>query len=704
MERLTRFRGSVLLGAICVILFLFGLRLYSLQITQTGGNKNNVKTFTIETTVKAARGEILDCKGNVLVSNRASYDLMFNHYVIRSAADTNGQLLRLVNLCRELDIAYIDHLPVTKTPPFTYTLSDYDATWQGYFQAYLPAVGNLDSDISAPLLIAKLRENYKIPENWSDEDARAVLGLRYELGLRSDITNLPNYVFLEDASTDDLAALLELNVPGLRAEATTVREYNTQYAAHILGYVGPITAKQWEETYREKPGYSMDALVGQSGLEEVFEEYLHGTDGVRVDVVAVDGTVIDSYYKVKNGVEMRPVAGKNVEISIDLNLQSTAESALETLITGLQATGEGLEEGQKGPDGYDATGGSVVVMNVKTGQVLACASYPTYDPAAYHEKYNELLEAENSPLLNRALQTIYPPGSTFKMVMVIAGIDSGKINRYTIIKDLGVYRKYASSGYTPACMVWNTSHSTHGEINAMEALRDSCNYYFYHLADQIGVSIDVIDRTAKGLGLGEPTGIELFEYTGYRSNPETKAKLFSGDNARWYVSDLIGTSIGQSENRFTPMQLCSYVATLANRGTRYRATFMNRVLSSDYKTVEAQVSPEILSTFPISDEAYTAYTEGMNMVTLNGSTYQTFGKYPIKFAAKTGTAQTYSEVSDNGAFMCYAPFDDPEIAIMVYGERTGRGSTMGQVAKAIADTYFHDVINGDAVTGENTIG
>ena len=703
MERLTRFRGGVLLGLLCVILSLFALRLYALQITETGGNKNNIKTFTIETTVKAARGEILDCNGNVLVSNRASYDLQFNHYVIRSAADTNGQLLRLVQLCRELDIEYIEHFPVTKMPPFTYTLSDYDATWQGYFQAYLPEVGNLDSDISAPLLIAKLRENYKIPADWSDEDARAVLGLRYELALRSDITNLPNYVFLEDASTEVLAALLELNVPGLKAEATTVREYNTQYAAHILGYVGPITKQQWEETYRDKDGYSMDALVGQSGLELAFEDYLHGTDGVRVDVVAVDGTVIDSYYKVKNGVELRPVSGKNVEISIDLNLQSTAESALETLITGLQATGEGLEEGEKKPDGSDVTGGAVVVMNVKTGQVLACASYPTYNLATYHEDYNELKDAENAPLFNRALQAIYPPGSTFKMVMVIAGIDSGKINRYTIIKDEGEYRKYAASGFTPACMVWNNSHATHGEINAMEALRDSCNYYFYALADEKGVSIDVIDKTSKGLGLGEHTGIELFEYTGYRSNPETKASLFEGDNARWYVSDLISTAIGQSENRFTPMQLCSYTATLANRGIRYRATFMNRVLSSDYKSVELQAEPEILSTFEISDEAYIAYTEGMRMVATNGSTYLTFGDYPVAIAAKTGTAQTDPNVSDNGAFVCYAPFDDPEIAVVVYGEKAGRGSTMGQIAKAITDTYFHDVINGDAVTGENSV-
>ena len=409
MERMTRVRGGLVLVLFLVILGVFALRLYDLQIIETDGNTNNIKTFTTETVVKAARGDILDCNGNVLVTSRASYDLVFNHYVIRSSGDTNGHLLRLVQLCRELGIEYIDHFPVTATAPFAYTLSDYNSTWQGYFQAYLPEVGGLDSDITAPLLISKLRSFYDIPESWSDEDARAVLGLRYELALRSDITNLPNYVFLEDADSEELAALLELNVPGLKAEASTVREYNTQYAAHILGYVGPITKDEWYETYKDKEGYSMDALVGQSGLELAFEEYLHATDGVRVDVVTVDGTVIESYYKVVDGVEKRPIAGKNVEISIDLGIQSTAEKALESLITSLRASGEDLAEGEKMPDGADAEGGAVVVMNVKTGQVLACASYPTYNLATYHEDYNDLMQMEYGPLFNRALQAIYPP-------------------------------------------------------------------------------------------------------------------------------------------------------------------------------------------------------------------------------------------------------------------------------------------------------
>ena len=224
MERITRVRAGILLVIFLVSVVFFAFRVYDLQIIQTDGTVSNQKTFTIYTRVKAARGDILDKNGNKLVTNRASYDLTLNHYVLLSANGTNDYLLKMVELCRKLDVTYVDHFPVSKTAPFTYTLSDYNSTWQGYFQKYLPSKGGLDSDITAPLLMKKLRTLYRIPEEWSDEDARAVIGLRYEMDLRRDLTNLPIYVFIEDASTEALSAMLELNVPGLNTEASTVRE------------------------------------------------------------------------------------------------------------------------------------------------------------------------------------------------------------------------------------------------------------------------------------------------------------------------------------------------------------------------------------------------------------------------------------------------------------------------------------------------
>lgn len=707
MERITRLRIGIVLAIFCLVLGFFAFRLYYLQIVQTGGQVDNTKTFTIETRVKAPRGEILDCNGNILVTNRASYDLVFNHYVIYSAENTNQLLLELVELCRDLDIDYIEHFPVTKTVPFEYTLSDYNSTWQGYFQAYLPKKGGgLDSDITAPLLINKLRTSYNIPEDWSDEDARAVIGLRYELDLRQgNITNLPIYVFLEDAGSQELYALLELNTPGLKAEASTVRQYSTKYAAHILGYVGPITNKQWNEVYKVKDGYALDALVGQSGLEEAFEDYLHGIDGIRVDEVTADGTVIDSYYKVVDGVEQRPISGQNVELSIDLNLQTTAEDQMAALFTALRESGENLEEGEKKPDGADAEGGAVVVMDVKTGQILACASYPTYDLSTFREDYNDLLEMDFAPLYNRALQATYPPGSTYKMTMVIAGIEANIIGRLTTIKDEGVYRKYEDVGFTADCLIWSKNHSTHGEINCMEALRDSCNYFFYYIGDKL--DINLVDSIAQSLGLGEKTGIELAEKNGIRANPENKLALNKGntDLGRWYAADQVMASIGQSINSFTPIQLCAYTATLANRGVRYQATFLNRVLDANYENVIYTKDVVELSRLEISDEAYAAYTQGMRLVITEGSVGKYFKDYPIAVAAKTGTAQTDAGdiYSDNGAFVCYAPFEDPEIAVVVYGEKAGHGSTMAEIAKAVLDTYFSDVLKEGTNYGENMV-
>ena len=698
MERITRLRAGIFLLLFAVVIGFFALKLYDLQVVETGGVVDNTKTFTTVTRVKAARGDILDRNGNVLVTNRASYDLVFNHYVILSAANTNEHLLQLVRLCREQEIPYFDHFPVTLEAPFAYTLSQYSATWQGYFQAYLPKQGGIDSDISAPLLVKKLRDRYRIPEEWSDQDARAVIGLRYELDLRNGITNLPNFVFVEDASSEALASILELNIPGLKTEASTVRVYSTKYAAHILGYVGSMTKEQWEHYGSlEDQKYSMDAQVGQSGFELAFEEYLHGTDGWRVDVTYVDGTLKEQYYqKDKDGNEQKPVAGRNVEVTIDLSLQRAAEDAMEELIAKLRASGEDV-------DGSDVEGGAVVVMDTKTGRVLACASYPTYDPATYFEEYNNLLEQDYSPLFNRALQAQYPPGSTYKMSMVVAGINSGTIGYSTYLEDKGAFTKY--SPFVVNCLRWTQSHRTHGYVNAVTALQDSCNYFFYDIADRMNLSI--IDSTAKGLGLGEATGVELAEKLGYRANAENKALLYANSTeagaTNWYPADQLMASIGQSINQFTPMQLCVYTNTLANRGVRYKATFLNRVLSSDYRELVYENEPVILSTMEISDSAYRAYTEGMRAVVTKGTAKTIFADYPVAVAAKTGTAQHSGskDASDNGAFVCFAPYDDPEISIAVYGEKAGHGSTMGQIAKSILDAYYSNVGESDA--GENRV-
>ena len=696
MERISRGRARFFMFLFLAVMVFFGFRLYDLQVIRTGGSTDNTTTFTTYTTVKAARGDILDQNGNVLVSNRASYNLVMNHYVILTADGTNDYLYKLIKCCQEHNIKYTEHFPVTEERPFTYTLSQQNAAWQSYFQSYLHMV-QLDSDISAPLLIDQLRKYYKIPETWSQEDARLVIGLRYELDLRSCVGSLPNYVFLEDVSDADLSYIMELNTPGLNVEASTVREYNTKYAAHILGYVGAMSPQQWE-TYKDNPNYTMDSAVGQSGFEAAFEDYLHGVDGLREDTVTISGELISSRYLIE------PKAGSNVEVSIDINLQRVTEDNLAQYILDLRNQDEGVP-------GYDAKGGAVVAIDVKTGQVLVCASYPTYDLSTFFENYTSILQTEHSPLFNRALQGAYPPGSTYKMSMVVAGINSGAITKDEDINDIGIWDRDSSStnkydDFQLYCLHYTNYGKGHGNLNAAESLMVSCNYYYYVLGERI--TLDAMDSTAKAFGLGEATGIELPEVLGYRANKETKKLLYPDDARGWYIADQVTSAIGQSDNRFTPMQLCVYTATLANRGTRYNATFLNRVVSADYRTLLYQNQPSIASTFDITDEAYQAYTEGMYLVThktdeWNGTAYTVFKNYPIEVAAKSGTAQTNSGGSDNSSFLCYAPYDDPQIAIAIYGEQTGYGSALAKLAKQILDAYFEVGEIGDVTTNENQV-
>ena len=670
MERITRFRAYLLLGFFVLIIGIFSFRLYDMQIIETNGNTYNASTFTTKTRVRAARGEILDRNGVVLVSNRASYDLVINHYVLLSADGTNQHLHRLIEKCQEVGVEYHESFPVSRERPFTYNLEEYTAVQQSYFQKFLAYIGDIDSDITAPLLIDQLREIYDIPASWTDEEARLVIGLRYELSLRNCVTSLGNFVFVTDADDEELYAVVELNIPGVNPEASTVREIHTDYAAHIIGYVGDMTAEQWKE-YKEKDGYEMDAQIGQSGLEKEYEAFLHGVDGWRVDTVDAKGTLISSYY------ETEPKAGKNVELSIDINLQMVAEDALAAITEQLQS----LPEGSKG---QDISGSACVVMNMQ-GQVLVSASNPTYNLNDFSSHYQEILNAKDNPLFNRALMATYPPGSTYKPTMVIAAIDSGVLTPETTVYDASIYKKYA--GFEPKCMYWTSYGLSHGDVNAMAALQKSCNYYFYWIGDRIRLS--AMDNTAKGLGLGEPTGVELPENIGHRANEETKAKLHP-DDGTWYKGDQILAAIGQSDNSFSPMQLCVYATTLANRGNRYKATFLSRVVSQDYSQALLTSEPVILSNMNISDAAYQAYREGMRMVAheQGGTAFSTFKNYPITLCAKTGTAEVTGQRSSNGAFICFAPYDDPQIAIAVYGERAGAGSTLAKVAKAVLDSYF----------------
>ena len=736
MERISRFRAMLFLVLFAFVLVLYAGRLFVLQIIETDGNTDNTATYTTITTVRASRGDILDRNGKVLVGNRASYNLVFNHYVIESYDETNEALYRLVKKCQELGIEHTDHFPITYERPFTYRITKLANSWQNHFQSFMVDRG-LDSDITAPLLMQTLRERYKIPEEWNDEDARAVVGMRYEFDLRG-ISNLPTFTFLEDVSDEHLSAILELNTPGLMVESSTVREYHTEYGAHILGYLGGMDANDWAK-YQDQ-GYSMDAYIGQSGVEEAFEEYLHGIDGQRVDVVSKDGTIIEQYYRIdKNTGEVyTPRAGNNVESTIDIDIQAIAEESLaDTMsrITDPEINRTAIED----KEGLDAQGAAVIVMKVKTGEILACASYPTYNLATMREDWQEIMDNEFNPLFNRAFGAAYAPGSTFKMCTLISAMEHrDKTGEWVLlpgeaIEDKGVYNELGG-GFAPQCLLWTSNTAVHsndftGEpLTGNYAIGYSCNYFFYELGYRLTDAM--LAETAQALGLGVPTGIEIpNEVIGVNNTEEVKKQVYqTGVNATFTAGDRVLGGIGQAENRYTPMQLAVYASTLANKGTRMKATFLSRVVSDDYRTLVYENEPVIANQMTLQSSTIDTYMDGMMKVTklAGGTAAKYFGGYSdqigvadtygdsygvwplakdVQVWAKTGTAEHASGGSDHGAFVCFAAKNgqEPEVAIAIFGEKVAHGASLAPVAEDILQTYFAIVDAGDVTAFENQV-
>jgi len=689
MDRRVRFRTGALLVIVLLIIGFYMVRLYKLQLVDV--QESDIlsdNTYTYYTTITASRGAFLDTNGKPLVSNRASYNLSLSYYVLMNSEDPNGSLQKLSEQSAALGVQITDHLPVSTTRPYAFDESLVNSVYKNYFEGWKEQ-RKVDPDISAEQLIRSLADRYNLPEDLSDEMTRTMVGMRYELELRRYFSNLEDYVVAYDVPAEYLADVLDLTIPGLSVLTSTERVYETTYCAHILGTVGLMNAEEYE--YYKELGYPMNAVVGKDGLELAFEEYLHGTDGLMKTTVTSTGEIVEQVYV------REPIPGGNVTLTIDLELQMAAEDALAEVIEDLKLNGLGTSG-----EGRDAQGGAVVVQDVNTGAVLACGSYPTFDLSSYFTNFNELSADKDAPLFNRALLAPYPPGSIFKMATTIAMIDEGGVGRFYEIQDHGVYTFY--EGTELRCLYWKNTGWTHGSINVMQALSVSCNYFFYEAGRVIG--IDPIDSVAKALGLGEKTGVELYEETGTRANPATKAEAYKNDPSQsgWYGVDTLVAAIGQSEHRYTPMQMCSYTSALANGGTRYSATFLKRVSTADYSENLVVNEPKVASRLEISEEAMAAVSEGMVMAAKEGTAMNYLWDYPIPVACKTGTAEHGSGGSDHASFVLYAPVENPQISIAVYVEKGAQGGNLANVAKAIMDVYFARAEGPVQQPPENAIG
>ncbi|MGI6026104.1 MAG: penicillin-binding transpeptidase domain-containing protein [Candidatus Scatomorpha sp.] len=675
--------------ALCVV------TLYKLQIIEGAAYYEESQNKQVSNqTVTAARGNILDRYGRVLVSNRECYNLKLSDTRLFSdeVEDPNAVILEMINMVEAAGETYIDDLPITKEPPFEYT--EMTALQRTLLTAYLDSKG-LDEDTTAVELMSYFRTRYDIANSYNAEEMRKIASVRYALNVRYSINTNP-YVFVEDASIDLISDLMGVVGNVVEVETSYVREYNTQYAAHILGYVQAMSEEDMEK-YRpqdENSGYDYDTKVGRDGVEYTFEDWLHGTNGeARVERTS-SGTITSTVYTED------PVPGNHVYLTIDIQLQEAVERILETGIYELQLArnednAEAVMEGRVDEVKEDIQGGAIVVVDVKTGEPLAIASYPTFDLSSIIEDYSDLLEAENNPLFNRALNGAYEPGSTFKPCTAIAGLTENIINTETQIECTGLFTKYADQGYAPACWIYTQTDGqlTHSYDNVTEAIKDSCNIFFYTVADNLGIR--KLMEYAKNFGLGESTGIELSETTGNMANPDNHLNY---DVDSWVDGDTVQAGIGQSDSMFTPLQLAEYCAAIANGGTRHSAAILKSVRSYDYSRQIYQKETEVLSTVESADYNWAAVQRGMylmaNDVTSSSSTvYYALSNYSyngvsLPVAAKTGTSQLGEDKTNNAIFMCYAPFDDPEIAISIVVERGQSGANLSKMARNVLDAYF----------------
>ncbi|MDD6735897.1 MAG: penicillin-binding protein 2 [Clostridiales bacterium] len=665
-------------------------RLYDMQIVNGEGYKNlSDQRISANITEKAPRGEITDRNGKVLVTNRKGYSIKLQKTSIQDT-EFNAMLLKLFNILDEDGYEMPDTLPITQTSPYSYTFAD-DAEKEKWFENNK----KLTADMSADSVLEYYKKSFNIDENTDEMLSRRLIGVRYAIKQSGFSINSP-YVLADDVSATVVSKIKERQeeFDGITVTQDYFREYTSgTMAAHILGRIGKIYTEEYEELSQK--GYGMNDLVGKQGIEKICEDYLRGTDGSRNVYYGKDSRLIG------DETSIPAVPGDYVVLTIDSNLQKAAEESLERNIKRIAEEGSGKER-----KGAEANAGAAVVLDINTGDVLALATYPTYDPQNFSEQYNALLEDKAKPLWNRAISGTYTPGSTFKPLTAIAALSTGAVGVNEKITCEGVYKFYED--YQPKCWIWSEQKKTHGSIDVSQAIVNSCNYFFYEAGRRTG--INAIDEYAKKFGLNDKTGIELTEeVSGNVSSPDYKKTLFqNAEDKKWVAGDTIQTAIGQSFSAFTPIELANYSATIANGGTRYRTHIIKSVHSSADGKLVYENKPFAEENVEISEDILNAVRQGMRGVTDEGSAKQIFGGYPIEVGGKTGTAQISKKTSNNALFVSFAPFEKPEIAVAVVIEHGYRGANAAYVARDIYDEYFGlnkqtEANNGMENSAENNI-
>jgi len=681
-------RIGVIFVILAVILTVYVSALYVIQIHDPlAMDDNNAprRFITRRTTLTSARGNIYDRNGVLLASGRPSYNIKIDWRALRASPNPNEIVQELVYAAMDEGLDYTDTFPVTRGAPFEY-LTEMSATQESRLNAYFE-FHEIDPEITVSDLLAWMRNHYDIDYTVGILDARLIIGVRYELEIRMIVGTISPYIFVSDVDTDFISYLEERGLNGVYTESTFVREYHTSSAAHLIGYTGAMTAEEYER-YRDL-GYPMDAIVGKIGSEFAFEEILHGSPGEKITRMTEEGTVVSVE------VVKEPQPGNHVMLTLDLDLQIVTEHALSTTIESINVEREIERQNQiaSGEEEEDNAipGGAVVVSDVNTGEILAAASYPTFNLTTLAEDWSLLHTDPANPMLNRVTQGRYAPGSTFKMVTALAGMRNiNRITRYYPIDDTGSFDRYADVGFVANCWFFNENRVGHGPLDIVQSLERSCNFYFLQISDWLGPAregAEMLADAAQEFGLGIATGIEIPENAGRLALPEVREAI-TGETG-WYAADTLLAGFGQGDNRFTPVQLANYAATIANGGTLYSMSFLRSIRNSDFTeelhTHEIKVLNVIEETeyIEIIQEGMVAASRGAF-----GTAKDVFRDYEVIVASKTGTVQIEGRAYNDGVFVCYAPADNPEIAISIVVEKGGSGSAIMHIARIIFEHYF----------------
>jgi len=676
-------RILVIKVTLIIVASLIMFRLIDLQVVNGQEyREQSEKKMLRATVIEAPRGEIYDRNGIVLATNKLAYDVVM-YKVGLEEEELNKTILKVINILEKNNDELYTTFPMDNINEGFYTKAQKDNLCELY---------GIDSDMSDKQILEYLYDKYNLNTlPLKDNEKLEIVKVRYELA--TNVFSLFSSVTLaKDVSYESMAIIEEAKqeLLGIEINVNSKRYYPYgTIASHLLGYVSSINSEEYAKLKDE--GYQYNSNIGKMGIETTMERYLKGENGIRRTEVDSSGEMASEY------VYKEATSGNNVTLTIDYRLQNVAEKNLKKVINNIATGAKGYVK-QKG-----ANAGAVVALDVNSGEVLAMASYPTFNPNDFvsgikYSKWKKISQDTTKPMFNRVISGTYSPGSTFKMLSALAGLDSKVVTINEKIKDNGRYEY----GNHPMCWVYSYYGRTHGYLNVTGAIKVSCNCYFYELGRRMG--IENLVKYAKMFGLGSKTGIELYG--------EASGIIAGNDkNIDWYLGDTLSAVIGQSYNSYTPIQLANYISTLANGGALNKVSVIKNVITNENESIpEKEVTSHveeitgykfISSKLELNNKHVDAVVEGMKSVTSEqgGTSYIVFKNSDIEVAGKTGTAQV-SSGTPNGIFVGFAPIQNPQIAVVAIVEHGDSGSAVANIVKPILEEYFNISKEGNT-TSEN---